>query len=116
MAQNNSQPLCKLSDLVDPSSKSFQIKIGRKLSDFFVVRKGDQVFAYQNICPHAQAPLEWNPDEFLDDAKENIICSMHGAKFSIEEGKCIAGLCSGASLQALELELINGEDVFLCKN
>jgi len=100
--------LCKITELDDPSSKSFQIKIGRKNTDIFLVRKNDQVFAYQDICPHAQAPLEWNPDEFLDENKENIICAMHGARFTIEDGNCISGPCSGSALTPVELELVDG--------
>ena len=100
--------LCKITELDDPSSKSFQIKIGRKNTDIFLVRKNDQVFAYQDICPHAQAPLEWNPDEFLDENKENIICAMHGAKFTIENGDCISGPCRGSALTPVELELVDG--------
>ena len=68
--------LCHLTDLDNLSCKSFKIKIKRKPTDIFIVRKGDQVFAYQNVCPHTQAPLEWNPDDFLDEKKETIICAM----------------------------------------
>ena len=112
MAQNKSQMLCKISDLGDPSSKSFQIKIGRKNTDIFIIRKGDQVFGYQNICPHAQAPLEWKPDEFLDDKNEKIICALHGAIFTIEDGNCIGGPCAGTALTAIKLDLVNGEIFF----
>lgn len=105
MVQNSSKLLCKLSDLADPSSKSFQIKIGRKQTDIFIVRKGKQVFGYQNICPHAQAPLEWNPDEYLDEKKEKIICALHGATFAIEDGRCLGGACGETALTSVELEL-----------
>ena len=110
MAQNN-YFLCKLSELADPSSKSFEIKIGRKKTNIFIIRKENEVYAYQNICPHAQAPLEWNPDEFLDEQKENIICAMHGAKFTIHNGNCISGPCGGAALTKVAIEVIDG-DVF----
>lgn len=108
MAQNNHY-LCKLSELADPSSKSFEIKIGRKKTDIFIIRKEDEVYAYQNICPHAQAPLEWNPDKFLDEQKENIICAMHGAKFNIHNGNCISGPCGGAALTRVAVEIVDGE-------
>ena len=113
MAQNNNY-LCKLSELADPSSKSFQIKIGRKKTDIFVVRKGDEVYAYQNTCPHAQAPLEWNPDEFLDENRENIICAMHGARFTIHNGNCISGPCGGAALSVVAVEVLDGDVFYKC--
>ena len=107
--KTNTPLLCKLSEIEELSSKSFNIKIKRKKMDIFVIRKDDQVFAYQNICPHAQAPLEWNPDEFLDEEKENIICAMHGAKFTIEEGACVEGPCDGVGLTAVDVEIVDGE-------
>lgn len=107
--------LCKLSELEDLSSKSFNIKIKRKSTDIFVVRKDDQVYAYQNICPHAQAPLEWNPDEFLDERKETIICALHGAHFSIEEGNCLGGPCEGIGLTTVAVEVVEN-DVILTES
>ena len=106
--------LCKLSEIDNLSSKGFNLKIKRKTKEFFLVRKGEQVFAYENICPHAQAPLEWNPDEFLDEKKESIICAMHGAKFTIEEGACIDGPCDGVGLTPVAIEIV--DDTILLKN
>ena len=56
--------LCKITELTDPDSRGFSVKIKRKMTDIFIVRKGDQVFGYENNCPHAQAPLEWSTDQF----------------------------------------------------
>ena len=100
--------LCHLTDLDDLSCKSFNIKIKSQPTDIFIVRKDGQVFAYQNVCPHAQAPLEWNPDDFLDDKKETIICAMHGARFTIEEGACVEGPCDGVGLTAVAVEIKEG--------
>ena len=107
--------LCKLSELDELSSKSFSVQIKRKTTDIFLIRKENQVYAYQNVCPHAQAPLEWNPDEFLDENKETIICALHGARFSIEEGSCLGGPCEGIGLTVVDIEVIDG-DVFLIKS
>ena len=101
--------LCKLSEIDELASKTFNIKIKRQKIDIFVIRKGDQVFAYQNICPHAQAPLEWNPDQFLDSKKENIVCALHGAIFTIEEGACVDGPCDGKGLTPVDIQLVDGD-------
>ncbi len=105
--------LCKLSELGDLSSKSFSVKIKRKETDIFVIRKDDQVYAYQNICPHAQASLEWKPDEFLDEKKETIICALHGARFSIEKGDCLGGPCEGIGLTEVSVDIVNEDIVFI---
>ena len=107
--EKSGQVLCSLSDLKNLSSKSFSVKIKCKETDIFVIRKDDQVYAYQNVCPHAQAPLEWNPDEFLDAKKENIICALHGAMFSIEGGDCLGGPCEGIGLTVVSVEIQAGE-------
>ncbi len=110
----NSTILCKLSELNDLTSKTFNVKIKRKSTDIFLIRKNNHIYAYENICPHAQAPLEWNPDEFLDEKKETIICALHGARFSIEEGDCLGGPCEGIGLTAVAVDVIN-DDIFLTK-
>ena len=99
--------LCNFSDLEDLSCKSFTIDYKNKPTRIFIVRKDVQAFGYLNVCPHAQAPLEWNPDDFLDEKKEHIICAMHGAKFTIEEGECVEGPCNGVGLTAINLNIAN---------
>jgi len=100
--------LCKLSDLEELSCKSFTVDHSQKSSRIFIIRKADEVFGYLNVCPHALAPLEWNPDDFLDVKKEFILCSMHGAKFTIEEGTCVEGPCNGVGLTPVNLNITNG--------
>ena len=107
--KTNSKILCKLSELEDLTSKSFNVKNKRKSTDIFVTRKNDHVYAYENICPHAQATLEWNPDEFLDEKKETIICALHGAHFSIEAGDCLGGPCEGIGLKTVSIDIVDGD-------
>ena len=97
--------LCKTSDIKDPGSKSFDVKIKRKTWSIFVVHKDGEFFAYFNQCPHTGASLEWQQDEFLDLDKTLIQCATHGALFLINSGKCIAGPCAGEKLQALALSI-----------
>ena len=104
--------LCKISELTDPDSRGFSLKIKRKMTDIFIVRKGKKVYGYENSCPHAQAPLEWNPDQFLDDEKKFIVCAMHGATFTIDEGECASGPCNGVGLTQVALELID-EQIYI---
>lgn len=101
--------LCKTTDIEDPGSKSFEVKIKRKTQSIFVVHKNGEFFAYYNQCPHTGASLEWQEDQFLDLDKELIQCATHDALFIIDSGECIAGPCAGDVLQALPLSLIDDE-------
>ena len=104
--------LCKTSDIEDPGSKSFEIKIKRKTQPIFVVHKNDEFFAYYNKCPHTGASLEWQEDQFLDLDKALIQCATHDALFTIDSGECIAGPCAGDSLQTLPIS-VHGDEIHL---
>ncbi|VAW50411.1 hypothetical protein MNBD_GAMMA06-1656 [hydrothermal vent metagenome] len=103
--------LCKTSDIEDPGSKSFELKIKRKAQQIFVVHKEGEFFAYYNNCPHTRATLEWQEDQFLDLDKALIQCATHDALFLIDSGECIAGPCVGESLQSLPLIIDSGQIV-----
>lgn len=104
--------LCKTTDIEDPGSKSFEVKIKRKTQSIFLIHKDGNFFAYYNKCPHTGASLEWQEDQFLDLDKELIQCATHDALFTINSGECIAGPCSGDSLQALTIS-IQADEVHL---
>ena len=95
--------LCKTTDIDDPGSKSFDIKIKRKTQSVFLIHKNGNFFAYYNQCPHTGANLEWQQDQFLDLDKELIQCATHDALFLIDSGECIAGPCTGEQLQTIPL-------------
>ncbi len=104
--------LCKTSDIEDPGSKSFDVKIKRKTQSIFVVHKDGQFFAYYNNCPHTGASLEWQEDQFLDLDKALIQCATHDARFLIDSGECIAGPCAGDQLSPLSIS-IKGDEIHL---
>ncbi len=98
--------LCRLNDIEDPGSRGFEDLDGE--APFFVVRRGNEAFAYRNSCPHYGAPLDWKPDAFLSHDKTRILCSLHAALFNIEDGVCIAGPCPGYGLEKVALEITEG--------
>jgi len=104
--------LCHISDITDPGSKEFSLKSGRQTIDLFIVRKDGTYNAYKNSCPHTGASLNWQQDQFLDLDNAFIQCSVHDALFEMDSGYCIAGPCSGSSLEELEL-IIENDDIYL---
>lgn len=98
--------LCHVNELDDPGSKGFELEQdnGDELL-LFLIKKQGQIFGYKNKCPHGGVNLEWQKDEFLDLEKNLIQCSMHGALFQIESGRCVSGPCNGDYLDPIELAI-----------
>ncbi|NHO66500.1 Rieske (2Fe-2S) protein [Aestuariicella hydrocarbonica] len=97
--------LCPLQDLSNHQSKGFSLNE----QPIFVIRQNQKVYAYRNRCPHLGIQLEWLPDKFLDIDGDLIQCATHGALFSIDDGYCVSGPCGGQSLQALAVDIREGE-------
>ncbi|MDO6563904.1 Rieske 2Fe-2S domain-containing protein [Amphritea sp. 1_MG-2023] len=98
-------PLILISELPENSTKG--IKLGER--NLFAVNHQGKLYLYENRCPHKGIPLEWMPDTFLDVEKQFIQCATHGALFTIDEGLCIAGPCTGATLTSIEFVIIEGQ-------
>ena len=96
--------LCPLDDIDPAGAKGFELDGGSLL----VVRRDGQLHAYHNRCPHLGVELNWLPDQFLDRGGELIQCATHGALFRIDDGRCVAGPCSGKSLRPIPCTLIDG--------
>ncbi|MFN2348338.1 MAG: Rieske (2Fe-2S) protein [Thioalkalivibrio sp.] len=105
-------PLCTLADLEATGSLGLTVDLGQGPEEIFVVRRGEVVRAYRNSCPHTGSPLEWQPDVFLDDEGELIVCATHGALFRIEDGLCVAGPCKRKSLTAVPVQ-VQGDGMVL---
>jgi len=105
--------LCHINEIPDPGAKGFTLKQGRKERLLFLVKKDNQVYAYENQCPHAGINLEWQGDDFLDLDKAFIQCSVHGALFKIENGDCAGGPCNGEGLTSITIETDKDGNILL---
>jgi len=99
------------SDLEDPGCREFRIGDGDWPFKGFVVRRGEEVFAYQNFCVHVGHPLNWQPDRFLTEDGQKIVCASHGAIYEIDSGICVAGPCPGRQLRAVAVDVVDGKIV-----
>ena len=107
-------PVCHLASIADPGAHGFLIGDGDWPFRGFVVRNGDSVHAYANICPHARHPLDLLPDDFLSRDGDMIRCGSHGALFRTNSGECVLGPCVGANLLRLDLR-IDADDMVLVR-
>ncbi len=99
------QVLARLEEIEDGKGRRF----GDIADGIIVVRRGDEVFAWKNICPHAALPLSLPDGRVLVHASGNIICPVHGASFDMANGDCNGGPAAGDRLTAVEVSVVNGE-------
>src|SRR3954468_15449396 len=108
-------PIVRLAELPSGQTRGFEIQVDGQPERAFVVRlpgrdggAGDggagDLRAYVNRCRHANLPLDWGDDRFLDE-EGKIACRAHGARFEPEDGRCFAGPCWGKQLRPVKVEL-----------
>jgi len=97
--------------IADGKARNYVLQIGDKRFHGFVVRRGEAVFGYVDRCPHAGLPLAQELDRYLTPDGDLIMCSWHGAVFTVEEGTCVGGPCVGARLSPWPVEARDGRVV-----
>ena len=98
------QRLCGAGDLVERGRAFvFDVLHFREPVRAFVLRFDGRAVAYLNRCAHVPTELDWQPGEFLDAGREFIICSIHGAAYAADSGRCIGGPCGRGRLVPLDV-------------
>lgn len=106
------QRLCALADIPDGGCSEFRQDPHDEAFSMLLYRRGSQVTAYVNCCPHFSLPLNARPGEFLLLSAERVMCAYHCAVFRLRDGYCIDGPAEGMSLQAVPVE-VRGEQIFM---
>lgn len=100
--------LCRLDDLepVDALGVWPQGSEARGAAPLIVVRDGERVCAWRNVCPHNGSPLSRERHDFLEtsEGERQLRCNVHQAHFRLDDGLCIAGPCEGQRLEPVDLE------------
>ncbi|MDE3071892.1 MAG: Rieske 2Fe-2S domain-containing protein [Pseudomonadota bacterium] len=106
------QPLCRLEEIPDGAATALDVTLAvdggaPERTSLIVLRHGEQVQAYLNVCPHTGSRLDYAPGKFLLQ-RDTLICAVHGAVFEQAGGQCIAGPCRGEHLHAVALRVADG--------
>lgn len=64
----------------------------------FVIRFDGRPYAYLNRCAHVPVEMDFLPGEFFDASGIYLICSVHGALYDPQNGRCLSGRCDGNGL------------------
>ncbi len=92
--------VCKKNEIEDESSQNFLVG-GRNI---VIIRRGDQFFAYRNVCLHKGGPMQYN------HFQKELVCDWHGATYSPETGEVLTPPAPvGALLPKVELEVTDEE-------
>jgi nitrite reductase/ring-hydroxylating ferredoxin subunit len=100
----NARPLCAIAEIPDDGAREIEAEVDGIAESLILTRRGEQVKAYLNVCPHAGRRLDWAPGQFLID-RGLLVCAVHGASFELPTGECVGGPCRGASLRAVATEI-----------
>ena len=84
-------PLGPIDAIEDRSLREFTFGEGSGAFSMLVVRRGDDVKAFVNLCPHVFLPLTFRSDRILSGDGERITCSNHFAQFAVDDGRALSG-------------------------
>jgi nitrite reductase/ring-hydroxylating ferredoxin subunit len=102
--------LADLAELGDPGARPFEVGSGDWPFRGLLVRRGGEVHAYENSCPHRGHPLNLADDDVLVPVTGGhaLRCASHGALFVPETGVCFAGPGAGHGLRRLACRVVEG--------
>lgn len=101
------QLLCPLDEIPDGGATAVDARLPDGMDSLILLRHGDRVRGYLNVCPHAGRRLDYAPGKFLLK-NDTLICAVHGATFNQGDGLCIAGPCRGEHLREVAVRVEDG--------
>lgn len=104
---NEMTRLCGIDEIADGGAIALQVDRAGEPLDLILLRRGDAVHAYLNVCPHAGRRLDYAPGQFLVRGG-TLICAAHGACFDVASG-CSLGGPGGGRLAAVPIRLVDGQ-------
>ena len=91
LAPSRGTSLGPLEAIEDASVKEFQFGTGRRIFSMLAVRRGDDIRAYVNACPHVWLPLTFRGQRLLSADRQRLVCSNHFAEFAVDDGRALSG-------------------------
>jgi nitrite reductase/ring-hydroxylating ferredoxin subunit len=101
--------LARVKDVPQDGAAAFDFAEGEARFSLILARRGENVFAYENRCPHAGSPMERPDGRVIMQAGQFLICSVHAASFDVETGQCAGGPAIGRALIRVAISVADGE-------
>ncbi len=100
MSDSDYKPLFAAGDL--PPGKAFPVEVdGRRI---LVCHGENGLFALDDLCPHNGAALGGGKVR-----KDTISCPMHGARFDLHTGECLATALGCPAIVTHQVRIENGQ-------
>ena len=107
--KHEAPPLRTWDELPEGVPVEAEAEIDGAAESLVLLRAGDAVRAWLNVCPHAGRRLDWAPGQFLRSKDGLLVCAVHGASFELRRGECVAGPCRGEALREVEVHCADGD-------
>lgn len=101
--------LARLDDIPDPGGRPADYEA----LPILIVRAGETVRAFVNVCPHQGRPLCLPSGKTLVSEGRFIVCPFHGASFDVDGGACVGGPAGKSALKPVDIEVRDGAVVAL---
>ncbi|BFT64315.1 Rieske 2Fe-2S domain-containing protein [Pseudomonas moorei] len=102
----NNLALCHIDEIEDGGALGLPGQQPLQPEGIVVVRRGEEVWAYVNRCPHFSVPLNFLPQTYCTYRSKIIMCAHHSAMFRYEDGHCVDGPCKGAQLEPVLIRVV----------
>ncbi len=97
--------LGRLPDFPDAAAtRAKYVADGREVA-IVVVRRGTELRAYLDLCPHQYLPLTWRGRRVLSTDGERLRCTNHGAEFAVADGRGLSGPGNACGLTPVPLRV-----------
>ena len=106
--------VCAVTAIPDGGGYEVSFGTGKEPFRLLLLRRGTQVWAYHNSCPHFSLPLNFEPQHFIVMESELVMCAHHTAFFQFEDGLCTDGPCAGAHLQSVPIHVVE-QQIFIAE-
>ena len=97
--------LGRLEDFPDRSATPVKCQAGEREVALLVIRRGGELRAYLDLCPHVFLPLTQRGRRVLSADGERLRCTKHGAEFAVADGRALGGPGDGCGLTPVALEV-----------
>jgi nitrite reductase/ring-hydroxylating ferredoxin subunit len=101
--------VCPVDLVPDGGGHEVCFGVGKEPFRLLLLRRGPDLWAYHNSCPHFSLPLNFEPQHFIVLEGELVMCAHHTAFFRFDDGLCVDGPCAGAHLQQVPLRVSEGQ-------